>query len=149
MTNHAEIRLVYTSNAVEAFTEAQLEQLAEDSARRNREDGITGHLLFAGGVFLQTLEGNRDAVEGLYTRIERDPRHLWVTQLLHTPIGHRLFETWDMQLCNLDQDDSGLRLELVTVRDFLEDCQSECHEDKAQAIMRFFLKRIHRQARAA
>ena len=44
--------------------------------------GITGVLCHGGDVFMQVLEGGRDAVNALYNKIVRDARHHDVA-LLH------------------------------------------------------------------
>jgi hypothetical protein len=53
-------------------------------------------LLYAEGNFFQVLEGPKDVVEALYDKIERDPRHNRVTQIISEPIARRSFGAWHM-----------------------------------------------------
>jgi hypothetical protein len=63
---------------------------------RNHALGISGCLLFAGGRFAQALEGDRDAVTALMTRIVHDPRHLDVTILEEGELSARRFGDWSL-----------------------------------------------------
>ena len=68
-------QLVYVSTATEPFSSEELTRLLETSRKNNTADGVTGMLLYHDGNFFQVLEGDRDAVIGVFRRVERDPRH--------------------------------------------------------------------------
>ncbi len=53
------------------------------------------------------LEGGRAAVNELYGRILRDPRHQDVTLLDYAEIGERRFATWRMGNVNLNRVNLG------------------------------------------
>lgn len=96
------ISLTYFSTAVRAFDTDQLEDLLADSRSRNLAAGLTGRLLYAGGHFVQTLEGQAESVDTTYARIERDPRHRDVFVTLREKITARAFPEWAMGFETLD-----------------------------------------------
>ncbi|MEM1116674.1 MAG: BLUF domain-containing protein, partial [Bacteroidota bacterium] len=92
------------------LSEAEVGALAKRSAAANRERDITGLLLYTsvsphrGGLFMQWLEGPREAVEALYhQRIALDRRHTDCEVLYEgasTPLtgtDARVLPTWSMR----------------------------------------------------
>ena len=67
--------LVYCSQASEGVENADVDTIIATSRRRNPVLGITGVLVFGGGVFFQWIEGPKAEVMGLVKLIEADPRH--------------------------------------------------------------------------
>ncbi len=67
------------------------------SRKNNARRQIVGGLLFGDGCFLQCLEGEAQAIETLYERIESDRRHRDVTVLSRQPISQRSFGAWSMK----------------------------------------------------
>jgi hypothetical protein len=90
------IQLIYTSAAARPFTTEALRELLRRARETNTALGVSGLLLHVDGTFLQLLEGERDAVQGLYDRISRDPRHARVVTLLARDIDERNFPDWSM-----------------------------------------------------
>lgn len=101
------IHRIYASTAAQAFDEAQLAQLLHQARQRNAQLGLTGMLLHAKGSFFQVLEGSPEAVDGLYARIEGDPRHRDVVCIVREPITHRAFDAWSMGFVNASARDLG------------------------------------------
>lgn len=96
-------RLVYTSvvrGAPPSYNE--LAELLRVSRDNNAKLGVTGVLCYADGVFLQALEGDRDVVNRLYGKIERDRRHADCQILVCMPSDHRRFPDWSMKLVAVD-----------------------------------------------
>jgi len=91
-----DIQLVYLSRATSYVDRAELCSIADDSARRNRKNGITGALIYCNGYFLQVLEGPSDIVTALYNKIGHDARHCDVVLLRQTFDFARLFPDWNM-----------------------------------------------------
>ena len=75
---------------------------------------ISGILLFSDGTFLQVLEGEKDAVQGLYDRIARDDRHHGTKVLLTRETPRRSFPDWSMGWERID-DDHPLARELQKI----------------------------------
>jgi hypothetical protein len=102
-------RLIYRSReaighvAPDAVTEAGLQRelraIVSIARSRNKEDNLTGALLFTGGGFAQVLEGRREVVERTFERITADRRHTDVTVLSFTPTPQRSFPDWPMAFC--------------------------------------------------
>jgi hypothetical protein len=88
--------LSYASMAVTAFDSAALQELLITSRGNNLQLGITGMLLYRDGEFMQVLEGEQAAVQTLYARIARDPRHHRTTTILEGPTDARHFPDWSM-----------------------------------------------------
>ncbi len=98
------VQLIYVSDLVNQ-NEAELGPILESAVRHNREDGITGMLLYSGGNFLQVLEGERSKVLGTYERICLDPRHRNITVLTEEEVPERQFSNWSMGYKQLGEKD--------------------------------------------
>ena len=94
----AYLQLAYISVAAHDFDAEALSTLMRQCRRRNREDEITGILLYEDGQFLQVLEGTEDTVRSAYVRIQQDPRHRGVETICERRIPHREFGRWNMGL---------------------------------------------------
>ena len=95
------VRLLYVSRAVPGFDQEELAALLRRSQSHNAAQGITGALCFSGELFLQVLEGGRDAVNRLYNRISTDPRHRDVELLTYEEITERRFSGWTLGQVNM------------------------------------------------
>ena len=104
-------RLIYVSTADRLMNQDQLVEILTKAREKNGHLGITGLLLYKEGNFMQLLEGEENAVRGLYDTIRRDPRHFDVTLLLSEPVQakDRLFPDWTMGF----QDLSDPRLDAL------------------------------------
>ncbi len=98
--------LIYQSQALTAFSTAELIELLQKSYAYNAEHGLTGMLLHApNGQFLQVLEGDTAAVRHLYYhRIAPDPRHEHLVVLSEGPSATQVFSNWTMSF----RDSQGL-----------------------------------------
>lgn len=97
-------QLIYVSDLVNK-NEAELGPILESAVRHNREDGITGMLLYSGGNFLQVLEGAQEQVHSTYKRICQDPRHRNTTVLTEEEVPERHFADWSMGYKQLGAED--------------------------------------------
>ena len=88
--------IVYFSSWTEPFREEDLSTVLEQSRRNNNKTGITGVILYVRGNVIQVLEGEKEAINTLYQRIERDQRHTNIIPVLNRPITQRLFAAWSM-----------------------------------------------------
>ncbi|MBW8852284.1 MAG: BLUF domain-containing protein [Xanthomonadales bacterium] len=89
-------QVVYASHERFPFEGLALVSLLSHARARNAAQGITGVLLYANGAFVQCLEGPSAAVDALFARIERDPRHGDVVLLHALPVARRHFGAWWM-----------------------------------------------------
>lgn len=97
-------QLIYVSDLVNK-NETELGPILESAVRHNREDGITGMLLYSGGNFLQVLEGTETQVRSTYERICHDPRHSNITLLTEEEVPERQFINWSMGYKQLDAEE--------------------------------------------
>ena len=97
-------QLIYASDLVN-LDEAQLAPILESAVRHNREDDISGMLLYSGGNFLQVLEGAHEQVRQTYQRICRDPRHNNILFLTQEEVDERHFSGWSMGYRKLSEAD--------------------------------------------
>lgn len=97
------VHLIYTSFAVDAPSSRELMTILEASRRRNAADGVTGMLVYGGDLFLQLLEGPREAVCRTFYRILRDARHRDVTILQFGYPAQRRFAAWSMNYAGLGE----------------------------------------------
>lgn len=90
------VQLVYMSRPA-GIEPAQIGDILRVSRERNRALGITGTLISRADLFLQMLEGPRQAVSDTYARIVRDSRHDGILLVQMADAGGRLFPTWEMR----------------------------------------------------
>lgn len=95
------VRLLYASRVAEALTPEAVDAIVAVSRKDNPSHGITGLLCYSGDIFMQVLEGGRDAVNQLYRSISADPRHRDVVLLQYEEITERRFAGWTMGQVNV------------------------------------------------
>lgn len=95
-------RLIYRSRAsAGALDQDNLLALLDQCVLSNDLLGITGLLLVTDGHFLQVLEGESEAINDLFQRISRDPRHGEVRLIQYDSVAERRFDSWSMRLVDL------------------------------------------------
>jgi hypothetical protein len=104
------VRLIYASRAADGIDADTLHAIMKSSRNHNAVSGLTGVLVFTDGIFLQVLEGGRDAVSATYNRIAQDERHRDVVLLGYDEIGERHFAGWAMGQANLSRLNPGVLL---------------------------------------
>ncbi len=104
------VRLLYASRAAAAIDHDALHAIMKASKAHNPKVGVTGVLCCSDGIFMQALEGGRDAVNALYNRIAADPRHRDVVLLNYEEIAERRFAGWSMGQVNMSRLNPGLLL---------------------------------------
>lgn len=90
------MQLYYASTPF-GFSDPLLNNILAKSRRNNERDGITGALICRADLFLQMLEGPREAVTKTFHRILGDDRHLDVMLVGSGDIKTRLFPKWHMR----------------------------------------------------
>jgi hypothetical protein len=90
------VRCLYASRAVDRVTAATVDAILEEARRNNPGAGITGMLCFTDELFIQVIEGGRDAVCELYNSLVRDARHTGIRLLRFEEITERGFGAWTM-----------------------------------------------------
>ncbi len=90
------IRMLYLSRSVGPQTTTMTSSILATAQGFNPQHAISGVLCQGQGFFLQVLEGERGAVNRLFSRIALDPRHKDVEVLLVDDIEERRFGRWSM-----------------------------------------------------
>ena len=104
------VRLLYASRAVDKNSAELVNSIMTQARIHNPAQGLTGILCYSGDIFIQVLEGGREAVNTLYGSILRDPRHCQM-QLLHfEEITERRFGSWTMGQVNLAKLNTSILL---------------------------------------
>ncbi len=106
------VRLLYASRAADAVDADALASILRQSKENNPRVGVTGVLCFCTNarMFMQVLEGGRNAVSALYNHIARDARHRDVSLLAYEEIGERKFASWSMGQVNMSRLNPSLVL---------------------------------------
>jgi len=104
------VRCLYASRAKAPLDMAIVDSILEQSRKNNPPQGITGMLCFVDDIFIQVLEGGRDAICELFNAIVRDDRHFNVRILIHEEISERRFGSWTMGQVNIAKVNPALLL---------------------------------------
>ena len=85
--------LCYVSRAVENLNASSVEDIFLTTLSKNTKKNISGILVYGMGNFFQVLEGERKAVEKLYSEyIEKDPRHSDIFEVIRRPTEIPIFK---------------------------------------------------------
>jgi hypothetical protein len=126
----------YCSRAAADVDDAAVERILAAAHERNPRFGITGLLVFGGGIFFQWLEGPRDAVAELMAMIRGDGRHDSVVTLSETEeVRERLFPEWAME-----------RVSAEDIREVLADAHAGAEDARSQATLSAMLEQLERGA---
>ncbi|MFZ6687256.1 BLUF domain-containing protein [Undibacterium sp. SXout11W] len=97
------VRLLYASRAIDTNICDTVQSIMLTSRSHNPQNGITGVLCHTDTVFMQVLEGGRDAVNQLYSHILKDARHRDVILLDYEEITERRYGGWTMGQVNMSK----------------------------------------------
>jgi hypothetical protein len=131
------IHCIYASTAESIFSESDIPTLLTHTRAANAEHDITGMLLYIDGGFFQVLEGSLEAIDEVYRRILRDPRHSRITLIIREPIAARAFAEWTMGFCTVDAGEAG---ELIGENDFFKSasCVTQLDAGRAKKLLGAF-----------
>lgn len=111
--------IVYTSEYIgkEEDINLVLDDIVKKSKINNPVYGITGLLFYHNKRFIQVLEGEKEALEGLMSILEKDNRHKNIQRILDQQIKKRGFMDWNMDSLNLTEGQDIDPDELIRIRD--------------------------------
>ena len=102
-------RITYISKFSRPLSLDDLDSISEVSVRNNKRDGLTGALFCFRNIFYQILEGDEEAVDRCFARIEKDDRHSKVFVLqVEQDIDRRKYSEWEMRTVILDESTDPL-----------------------------------------
>lgn len=70
--------------------------------RSNKENNITGCLIYYSGQFIQLIEGDVAVIDSIFRKIVLDSRHSDISLLCRSRIDEREFGNWSMAYYNID-----------------------------------------------
>jgi len=130
------IRLLYISDAKDGINEDAINGVLKSAAKNNPPLGITGLLVFGGGVFAQILEGPEQAVLRKYVQIATDMRHHNCRIVYITTTSERIFK--DISMAALE----ALPMELEHIAELDARRHETIPADAFTDLMRVFFSRI-------
>lgn len=104
------IRLVYASKATfkpfaaDQGIDKNVASILATARRENKRNNLVGALYYGNGCFFQCLEGTREAIDALYAKLQKDPRHTQLQILSTQPISQIGFSSWEMKYATIDQE---------------------------------------------
>ena len=106
METQLNIQMAYLSFATRELkldADNEIDKILKVARAHNKQKGITGQLVYRGGIFLQLLEGDEESVATLLGRILLDnSRHENIRVLFKQPMVKRVFPGWNMAYRKLD-----------------------------------------------
>jgi hypothetical protein len=131
--------LVYCSRAAPGIDAETVDRIIATAQRNNARSHITGMLVFGEGIFVQWLEGPRDAITGLMGVLRSDPRHEQIVLLSEVEESReRLFPQWDMELVDAEH-----------ISEVLADALAEERDPHDVAALRALLDKVNARGSAA
>jgi len=103
-------RLLYVGKPVGPITTFVTSSILEVCSVNNKKAEITGVLCQGSGIYMQVIEGQRSAINALYSRIISDKRHNQIELLSFEEVGQRRYGQWSMALVQLSIDDPMVQL---------------------------------------
>ncbi|WOR16158.1 BLUF domain-containing protein [Hyphomonas sp. FCG-A18] len=131
-------RLVYVSTAREGLTDEEIGAILDVSQSNNHERYLTGFLAHNGRHFMQALEGAREEVDAVFSRILQDDRHFGVVQIVGEQITKRAFPDWAMNYFRADDPAVGT----MVVR-YNDPIDSLLPKDTPRELLHLFTRFLH------
>jgi hypothetical protein len=101
------IQLTYTSLASANFGMSNIQEIMRKAEKFNGENEITGCLLLYNRRFIQILEGEKEIIENLYSKIKQDKKHSNVNLLGTNETSTRIFPKWVMAFKEINDSHLG------------------------------------------
>ncbi len=128
-------QLVYSSEEATPFDRLRLDSLLNHARKANDHNGITGVLLRSPGRFVQCLEGARETVDVLFSKIRADRRHREVCVLQQLDLPLRFFQEWSMGCTEIQQSEL-LRLQTAQWEARAADSDSDKWQSPGSVLMK-------------
>ncbi len=106
-------RLIYHSTATfaeDANPNTVIRDILRAAQRNNTPIGVTGMLMYEDGVFIQLLEGPREAVTQIFLQLANDPRHTKLAIDECAAITERSFDGFSLGYISQQHGDLRARL---------------------------------------
>jgi hypothetical protein len=91
-------QMAYCSILTQEQDEPAIKAMVAQAQRNNLAHNITGMLMIEQGLVIQWIEGKKADVRALWAKLQDDPRHHCLVELIHRSfVTERLFPDWSMQ----------------------------------------------------
>ena len=77
----------YVSTCAPNLSKSDISELFEETTKLNNLENITGFLIHSNNNFFQFLEGEKENIIKLYSRIEKDVRHQNLIKFIEKPVS--------------------------------------------------------------
>ncbi len=102
----------YVSSVNSNLTEDDILKVLKYTKNWNNEHGITGILLYSDGNFFQVLEGEKELLKSLLSRIIKDERHTNVMVIFEKEVSETKFDDYQSDFISLDSRFQSKNIEL-------------------------------------
>jgi len=92
----------YVSSVNPNLTEEDIQEVLKYTRSWNNDHGITGILLYSEGNFFQVLEGEKELLKSLLSRIVKDERHNSVMVIFQKEVSQTKFNDYQSDFISLD-----------------------------------------------
>lgn len=89
-------QLIFCSRPSFDFSREDLLNIMVSAQEKNNHEQLSGLLIFHRHKFIQLIEGSDNKVDGLFAKIQRDPRHTGIKTLFYQSSPTRVLPTWVM-----------------------------------------------------
>ena len=111
--------VTYYSLAKPTLGADDIAAILKTAREHNARNNITGCLLFHHNQFLQILEGEKQVVEKLLSKIKNDSRHSYLYILADGNKEKRTFSNWTMAFRDFTTEDMTAASEALFINNFL------------------------------
>lgn len=102
----------YVSSVHPELSEEEIQNVLSFSRNWNIDHQITGILLYSEGNFFQVLEGEKELLQSLFSRIQKDRRHKNVMVIFEKEVSNVQFDTYKSDFISLDSRFQAKNIEL-------------------------------------
>jgi predicted Ser/Thr protein kinase len=107
---HQLYRFAYASHstfqpfATTEGVDVNIAQILEVARKNNQKNNLVGALYYGNGCFFQCLEGSKQDIDALHSKLLNDSRHKDLKVLLSEPIEKSGFSSWEMKFATIDHE---------------------------------------------
>jgi len=130
--------ICYVSTIQSKVSSSELYEAFVSFKKKNIKNNISGVLLHKNGNFLQIIEGKKETIDALFSKIKIDKRHKHIITLIDFPIPHRLFEEYKTSFSIIDSPEEFKML--IEYTNWLKHADSSCAK-KAIKVLEAFIKK--------
>tara|TARA_R100000935_G_C2768890_1_gene136815 strand:- start:266 stop:682 length:417 start_codon:yes stop_codon:yes gene_type:complete len=102
----------YVSSLNPDLVENDIQEVLNYTRNWNNDHDITGILLYSDGNFFQVLEGEKEILKSLISRIVKDKRHHNVMIIFEKEVSQTIFDDYQSDFISLDSRFQSKNIEL-------------------------------------